>query len=88
MRRKLLPGVQASELLMFENTPFTAVVTLLAPEMQSNAIKATSNAKSWPSSPFFRPWKFRCSLEAINWFRRERRIFLSACLFVAHASSG
>jgi hypothetical protein len=41
---KLLAGVYASELLMFENTPFTAFATLLTPETHTSAIKATGNA--------------------------------------------
>jgi hypothetical protein len=49
----------ASEPLMFENTVLIAEATLLTPVTHTRAIKATSSAystKSWPSSPFFRPW--------------------------------
>ena len=48
----------ASEPLIWLNTLFTAVATLLTPVMHTSAIKATSNAystRSWPSSLFLRP---------------------------------
>jgi len=46
MRRKFLPRGYVSELLMFENTPFTAVATMLTLEMHTSTIKPTGNAYS------------------------------------------